>query len=386
MIHGLRTPSFPGRLPNKHALGIDVGNAKVKLCLIELGSGSVRWTSTMLPYDARRPRARHRDFEQGLPAALRETMGGLDVVTAVAVMTNGYAYPTFAEGAAHTAGVLASALPETDVRVLAIDGSTVAAADVPRRAAEVVFTNGLGAVHLVRRADLEGRPPSAMVVDTGGDTSQVWALVRGEVDPAVRADPDGPLLHRLVHGKFVWIGSQSTPLEALAQDVETGGRRLPVIPRGVTFDHVASLLGLIPALHAERLSLFGLHPSREQALSALAESVNLDRSLARDEELLALARRFADLAVARLAQSLAKARSTLPAEAASRLVVFGIGQELARRAALEVGFPTAAIWLGGELVGSEQAIVASVYGAAHHAAELALGQPLPPCWQPGTDA
>ncbi len=359
-----------------YALGIDVGNAKVKLCLIELRTRAVRWTSRGLPYDGRRGADRRGDFERGLPAAIAEVVAGLPVITAVAVMTNGYAYPTYQEGARHTAGVLAAALPGVDVRALTIDGRTVAAADVDADPG-VPFTNGVGAAHLARRSAALGAPACGLVIDTGGDTSQVNPLVDGEFDPIAAADPAGPLDHRLRHGKFVWVGSQSTPLEALADAIEVAGRIYPVIPRGVTFDSVAALLEVIPAAQAARLSLFGLHPGRALALRALAEAVNLDRTMVDDDELVALARRFHELAVARLAAALTRARATLPARARDRAIVFGLGARLAADAARRAGLDAAAIVDGAAVVGADLAVVASVYGAAHRAAELALGAQLP---------
>lgn len=353
-----------------HALGVDVGNAKLKLCLIHLADRAVRWTSRALPYSARHPR--HADFEAGLPAVLAEVIGDARVVTAVACVTNGYAYDDYEAGARHTLGVLAAALPETAVHAFGLDGRAVpvGALDAAPRGL-IPFTNGVGAAHLVRRAGGE-----ALVADTGGDTTQVVPVVGGALDPAAAADPAGALDHRLRHGKFTWIGSQSTPLEALADQVEVAGRRYPVIPRGVTFDHVAAVLERLPAALATRLSLFGLHPSRARALAAVAEAVNLDRSMVGDDDLTALARTFHDRAIARLAAAFELARRTVPAHVGARIVVFGLGAWLAADAAARAGIPT--IESGAALIGDELATVASVYGAAHRAAELAVGHDLPP--------
>ncbi|HRG94596.1 MAG TPA: hypothetical protein PLR99_00010 [Polyangiaceae bacterium] len=360
-----------------YALGIDVGNAKVKLCLADADDLTVRWTSRPLPYDARRARARHADFEAGLPAAIAEVTAGLDVRVAVCVMSSGYAYPSYREGAEHTMDVLQKALPRAAVFALGLDGVPTPAAEVAASAERVAFTNGVGAAHLAARLPVMGEPACGLVIDTGGDTSQVNPLVDGAVDPAALAEPRGPLDHRLRHGKFVWIGAQSTPLEALAARVDLGGRSYPVIPRGVRFDNVSSLLGLLPPEEAAKLSLFGMHPARATALAALAEAVNLDRELATEEELLALARGFFELAVERLAVELVRALETLPPRCRGRAALFGLGVELSRAAALRARVPAEGIVLGADHMSPPLAIVASVYGACHAALELHLGRRLP---------
>lgn len=359
------------------ALGIDVGNAKVKLCLANTEDLSVRWTSRPLPYDARRPRARHADFEAGLPAALADMAGDLEIAVATCVMSSGYAYPSYREGAVHTLRVLQEALPRTSLFALGLDGELIAAEEIAGSAGRAVFTNGVGAAHLAARLPCMGEPACGLVIDTGGDTSQVCPLVDGALDPAALADPRGPLDHRLRHGKFVWIGSQTTPLEALATHVEVGGRRYPVIPRGVRFDNVSALLGLLPPAEAARLSLFGLYPERTTALAALAEAVNLDREMANDDELLAVAREFFELAVARLATELGRALETLPPRCRHRAALFGLGVELSRAAALRAGIPAEGIVVGADHMTPHLAIAASVYGACHSALEHALGRRLP---------
>jgi uncharacterized hydantoinase/oxoprolinase family protein len=360
-----------------HALGIDVGNAKVKLCAVDLDGRTVRWTSRPLPYEARRSRARHADFETGLPAAIRDFAGDLEIRAAACVITSGYAYPSYREGALHTVGVLAGALPGTELFAFGIDGRLIAADRVEAEVELIPFTNGVGAAHLAARMSVLGEPACGLVIDTGGDTSQVNPLVDGAVDPAAAGDPRGPLDHRLRNGKFVWIGAQTTPLEALAEAVEIGGRRYPVIPRGVRFDNVSSLLALLPPAQAARLSLFGIHPDRDRALAALAEAVNLDRELATEAELEEVARIMFDRAVDRLAGELGRALATVPERCRQRAALFGLGVELSRAAAARAGVPPDGIAVAADHMDPQHAVIASVYGACHAAAEVALARRLP---------
>ncbi len=365
-----------------HVLGIDVGNAKVKLCAAGVADRALRWTSRPLPYDAKRPRARHADFEAGLPAAIREFTDGMDVRVAVAVMTSGYAYPSYREGAIHTMAVLEQALPDTQLYAMAIDGECVPAAHIAAEVGRIPFTNGVGAAHLAARMPAMGEPACGLVIDTGGDTSQVNPVVDGAIDPAATADPRGALDHRLRHGKFVWIGSQTTPLEALTDSIDIGNRRYPVIPRGVRFDNVAALLELLPAAQAAKLSLFGLHPKREAALAAIAEAINLDRELATDDELFEVARTFFDAAVDRLAGQLGLALATLPSHCRQRAALFGLGIELSKAACMRAGIAETGIVVGSTAMDPELAIIASVYGACHAGLELELGRRLPVALDP----
>jgi uncharacterized hydantoinase/oxoprolinase family protein len=357
------------------ALGIDVGNAKLKLCTMPVAGGRAEWSSHLLPYDGRRAYARHADFAAGIPPVMEEAIAGRPVAAAVAVMTSGYAYPTYGEGAVHAMQVLAGALPGVPLHALAGDGALVPA-DAVAGAPGVPFSNGMGAAWLAARLPALGEPACGLAVDTGGDTTQIVALVDGAFDPAAAADARGPLDHRLRHGKFTWIGVQTTPLEALAAEVDVGGRRYPVIPRGVAFDNVAALLELLPPEEARKLSLFGHHPDRARALRALADAVNLDATLASEDELLALARRFHALAVDRLAQAFARALATVP-ERCRRVLLFGLGARLAAAGARAAGLPAEAIADAADHLPRGLAITASVYGACHAALEKVRGERLP---------
>ena len=139
----------------------------------------------------------------------------------------------------------------------------------------------------------------------------------------------------------------------------------------------AALLGLLPAAQAARLSLFGMHPGRERALAELAEAINLDRELATDRELQAVAEQLHERAVDRLAGELVRALATVPAHCRGRAALFGLGVELARAALVRAGLPADGIVMAADVMDPELAVIASVYGAAHAAAELALDQRLP---------
>ncbi|MBX3230975.1 MAG: hypothetical protein KIT84_36560 [Labilithrix sp.] len=361
-------------------LGVDVGNAKLKLCVA--GRGQPRWMSRPLPYDDRARYRRHRDFEVGVPPLVDEFLGDAkgEISLVVVVTSSGYAYPTYREGIVHTMALIARTVPAAECFALAHDGELVSASEIasgsPELLGALTFTNGVGAAVLARR--LEWLGASGLVVDTGGTTSQVAAIVDGEIEPHVKIDRARYLEHRLRSGKAAWIGSQTLPLECLAPEVPVGDRRFPVLPRGVTFDAVVSALDLAPPELATKLSLFGLAPRKESALRAIADSVNLDANMASEEELIGLARHYLELAIDRLAGELRLALAASPAHARERALVFGLGgpwltAPALRRAGVEE-IALASRWLAPEL-----AEVASCYGACHAGLERLAGRALSPC-------
>ena len=225
-------------------LGLDVGNAKLKLCAARPGDAP-RWSSVTLPYDARRPYARHADFAAGVPRAIRDLVRGEAVTCAVAVTSAGYSYPTFADGVRHLAKVLEACLPATDTRLLSFGGTAVPTASLrsadDATVAPLAFTNPMGAVVLTRQEALLGSPAWGLVLDTGGSTTGTLVLAGETVDPAALEERACYTHYRVRTGRLAWTGVQTTPLESLAHEVTLDGCTLPIVPRGVSFENVAVL-------------------------------------------------------------------------------------------------------------------------------------------------
>lgn len=347
------------------ALGLDVGNAKVKLCAGRPNEAP-RWVSVTLPYDARRPYARQADFDAGIPRAIEALVQGEHVACAVAVTSAGYAYPTFDESVVHIAELLRRCLPNADTRLLSFDGETVSTERVLRGdtllRGPLAFTNPMGAVVLARANDALGSPPWGLVLDTGGSTTGT-VILAGEVnDPVALRDRAAYTYHRVQHGKLAWVGVQTTPLEALAHEVSVGGRSLPVVPRGVPFENVAVLLDLLPKAHAKKLGFFGLLPSKDDARRALADSIGLDRTFVSDEAIDVLARELHHRAIDVLARALSRVLETAPEAARRRAVCFGLGARSLAKPALERAGVSDVV-LAEDLMAAELAVVASCYGA-----------------------
>ena len=366
-----------------HALGIDVGNAKVKFCALDQKTKTLRFSSRNLPYTDKLRYRRHEDFEEGIPRELSEFMGDENwpaESVAVAVTSSGYAYPSYGEGVSHLFLLLKRCLP--DFRVFALDGAAEAAPvdeilkNDPAILCPIEFSNGMGAVQLAMRLEALADSQDYLVLDTGGSTTAITPVIGGRVDPAAFNNPQRHLDHRLQNGKLTWIGVQTTPLEYLAHEVAVGGRRYPVIPRGVTFDNVAAVLDLLPPKLARQMTLFRIIPDRWLALRAVADAVNLDFMMANEEELETLASNFHRLAIERLAEGIRAALKTVPA-ACKKAIAFGIGAKgLTYPALLLAGVEKSNIILAESFLGEDCASYASCYGAFHKGLELICGKRL----------
>lgn len=366
----------------RSALGIDLGNAKIKACFWREGERP-EWVSIATPYNARLLYSRREDFVEGLRTALRALRLDSPPNVAVCVHSSGYSYPRFIEGVHHTAQLLCELLPHTESFLLSGSGECIAAKNVSTMPSEhlipTVFSNGMGAVHLTRRLASFGSPPSGLVVDTGGSTTAITIIDEGRIDPAALADPALHVVHRLTHGKLLWIGTQSTPLESLADQVPIRlakeNLHVPVVPRGVPFRHVSTLLALIDERRAMRLRLIGSsheYSDRSLALRALADAINLDPTFVDEDALVELARFFYDRAVSKLASAISLAMRTASATAKTRAIVWGQGARGLAIPALErAGFERSRLTLASELLPPDLADVASCFGACHRALEIA---------------
>ncbi len=359
------------------ALGLDIGNAKLKLfALDEAGNWSA--FSAALPWSGRNPYNRKEDFESGIREGLSVLLAERNTVPACAVfvLSSGYSYATHADAARHAMRFLSGALPKTNVRALGWDGTCVDSRQIGKKAGLLACTNGTGAVHLALRIANWPGAKDGLVVDAGGTTTQITPIVNGRIDPAALSNPAKHLEHRARYGKLAWIGSRTTPVESLTQEVCVGARVFPVIPRGVTLHEVVALLGLLPKVREERLRLFHAAPEKASLYRAVADSIGVDPSIISKPELLELARKYLRSAIKRLAQSITQALGTAP-KASSNVLVFGLAaRALAVPSLRLVGIDSHKITLAEDALAPELSDLASVYGAAHAALELVLGREL----------
>lgn len=346
------------------ALGLDIGNASIKLCLAA-PDRLVGHTSVPVPYRNPGSYDRAPDFAEGIPAALSAFLADRPApAVVVAVTSNGYSHPSFADGVRATFATLAGCLP--DARVLALDGRaglvpSERIADEPSDdLGPVAISNGMGAVRLARHV-LPARG-TTLVVDNGGSTAAGTLLRDGRVVPADVPDAawtDG----RTRTGRLTWMGLRTTPLEALASEVPVGSRVYPVIPRGVPFECVSVVLGLLPDRIARQRALFGLGPSMDVARRGLADALGVDRTSLSDAELDGVAQVLLDRALDRLAAGFRTLLQEAP-EGVDRAVLFGLStRSLTRPALVRAGVPADRILLAEDRFGELAAREASSFGA-----------------------
>lgn len=325
-------------------LGLDVGNAKIKLCYIESGgvlaADSVRWQSLLLPFSADR---RH-DFEVGvrnrvcmIGQLFGFDPGALDAV--VACSSHAYSYPLLHESASHLASILSATFGATPAYLVAVDGTLTPVQEIeglgPEALSTYVLTNFYGSAQLGSRLIRNG-----ISVDIGTTSTEVMPIVEGRVDPIGLARPSDYVRFRYQHHRLAWYGLTWTPLSMIAPEVVTPSGTYQVVARGHRTD-------LLFALHDEvdpellREHAYVPPPDRQQALAGLCELVGLDRRLLAESEIMEvhhfLYERLVDR-VAGLMTAVAHETFQQPPDELD-VAVFALGEHvLARPALLRAGF------------------------------------------------
>ncbi|MCK6543284.1 hypothetical protein L6Q79_11455 [bacterium] len=221
-------------------------------------------------------------------------------------------------------------------------------------------------------------PPffSGLVLDMGGSTTAVFQLINGKIIP-----PDSKVSQthykRIQSGRLIWIGTQTTPLEYLLKEVRIKGNKFHVIPRGVTFQSISTLLELLSTELSNQLSLFGALGSKKDAIRAIADTIDMDSTFFSTKEWQDIANQFYVAAIDLLSVEIRKAKKGF--SKCKQAIVFGLGGEtLCMPALMKTGIKKENIHIAKLLISEEMAIMSSAYGACHKATELFLKRRLPP--------
>jgi uncharacterized hydantoinase/oxoprolinase family protein len=318
------------------SLGIDVGNGKTKLCLIEsdgaIASAMIRWDSVPLPFT----RDRRSDFAGGVPANTHRflathdlTPPDLDVL--VVCCSHGYSFETFSASAEHLAGVLEELTTDGPPAFLvSVTGALHAPADVRSMAADarraLAITNFVGSAWLGARC-IRGE---GLSVDVGTTSTEVMPIVGGAWDPEGLQDPARYARFRFAEGRLGWLGLTATPVSLLAGSVPVGGGVLPLTGRPCYTDAVFSLLGQGDRELLTRHAYGWTFPSEGQAAGELAQAVGLDTDLVSADERLAMARFFHERLIGRVAEQITRVADACFGgdRAHLELALFGLGAEL----------------------------------------------------------
>ncbi|HEY9838871.1 MAG TPA: hypothetical protein V6D23_00345 [Candidatus Obscuribacterales bacterium] len=364
-------------------LGLDVGNGKLKCCLIDWhGSweqSPIRWDSLPLPLTARR----RQDFGAGLPIQIfnfldAQGLEPAELAGVVACCSHSFSYQPYSESVSHLAEILAL-FGEVPTALVRADGAltpieAISALPIPELYA-YTFTNFYGSALLGSRLIRNG-----LSLDLGTTTLDIIPVVEGQIDPpglADLADPADYLRFRYSHGRIHWLGLNTTPLCMLATRVPLGDRLYQVVPRHYRSD---LLFGLEP----EGGDLLQRHaygqgfPDSQTCHQQLAQFIGLDDSLLSASEIREVRNYLFQQLVERVAAELsAVANQVFPTPAGLEIASFALGEDLVLKPALALaGFDPQRIRTLA--LGRDQALwsASSVFAMALLALETKLGKQL----------
>lgn len=362
-------------------LGLDVGNGKVKGCLIEWrgdwAGSQVHWDSLPLPLSS----MRRQDFGAGLPMQIFQFLDALDLVypeidSVVVCCSHSFSYQPYSESVRHLAEILAL-FGEVPVTLVRADGVAVPIGEIANLSDDqlyaYVFTNFYGSALLGSRLIRNG-----LSLDLGTTTLDIIPIIDGQIDPAGlagAADPADYLRFRYTQGRIHWLGLTTVPLCLLAERVPLGQDLYQVVPRNYRSDLI---FGLEPAdaglmtRHA-----YGHHfPAPDVCRRQLAEFVGLDSHLLGLEQIRAVRDYLLDRLIDKVATEIRAVAERCFASAPIEIASFALGQDLVLEPAL------ARAGLAGEVrtlaLRREQGLwsASSAFAMALLALEAQLGQRL----------
>ncbi len=334
----------------KHVLGLDVGNAKVKVLYLQVSQGQalrVHWDSLPLPMSAHRP----NDFKLYLPLQILQFLKrhGIETHTLDQVVTccsHSFGYDPYSESVKHLADILQGIFKVVPVSLVRCDGELTPVEEISALSESAlygyVFTNFYGSAWLGKSLIQKG-----LSLDMGTTTLDVIPIVNGAVDPEGLKNPENYLRFRYHQQRIHWLGMTITPLEAIAREVTCGGESYQIVPRGYSTE------SLFATGHASQRELLTQHaygkkfPLPEKARRDLCESIGLDNTLLTDDEVEEVRQSYYNALVKRVTEAIQQvAHRVFPETPVSELelAVFALGAEAVLRPALEkAGFNTTRI-------------------------------------------
>jgi probable H4MPT-linked C1 transfer pathway protein len=230
------------------------------------------------------------------------------------------------EGVHFVLEAVARAFPSGDVRVYAVDGRFLEPGQARDAPLAVAASNWAATARAVA-----AHHPDAILIDTGTTTTDVIAIVGGQVAAVGWTDPD-----RLASGELVYTGALRTPTEAIASHIWVKGRKY-----GVS----AETFALSGDVHVWRKVLSsadytvpapdGRGTDRHSAGERLRRVICGDPELVDDAGVTEIAEALARAQVARIAESIIRVRASRVE--LRKAVVAGLGAFLGAAAARTVG-------------------------------------------------
>jgi len=269
-----------------------------------------------------------------LTAAVDQALSRLGAAPVHAITMTGEMvdlFPDRREGVVRIAARVQKWLGPAQCRYFAGASGFVTPEAVAGAALQIASANWRATAEMVAR--LAGE---ALLVDVGSTTTDIIALVNGQV--ATDSDNDA---ERLVSQELVYAGVVRTPVMALARVVQVEGQDVPMMAEYFsTSADVYRLTGEMP----DGADLHPAADSGEKTLEAsarrLARMVGRDAMSANPAIWAAMARELARAQTSRVAEamSVVASRARLPAQAP--VVMAGVGRFVAAKAAAAVGRPS----------------------------------------------
>ncbi len=328
-------------------IGLDVGGANTKAAVVQ-DDGRFRTVSE--PFEMwRQP--------QALADVIASVVGRLGLDHApVALTTTAELVDVFAskrEGVLRVLEAAHQALAGRRLRVMTTAGELVSLADARAAPQRCAAANWMATALLVARSR-----PDAILLDSGGTTTDVIPIVAGQVAARGRTD-----VERLLQGELVYTGALRTNIAAVVSQVPIGGKPCPVASELFAISADAHLLrGSLTRQQCSCTFPDGRGATPAEVRARLARVVCADPEQLADGDLEAIAAAVEDAQIGSIAAALARVCARVPA--GTGVIAVGLGAFLARAAAERCGLPVYPVAAGSsplsELAGNGGEVAAAV--------------------------
>jgi probable H4MPT-linked C1 transfer pathway protein len=227
---------------------------------------------------------------------------------------------------------VSSAFADADIRVFTTGGIFVSVEAARQMPLAVAAANWAATAHWVAACY-----STALLVDVGTTTTDIIPIVDGGVAALGKTDPE-----RLASGELVYTGAVRTPIEAVVRDVPYRGGRAAVSAEGFALSGDVHLWrGRLAPDDYTVPTPDGRAASREFAGERLARVICADREMLDESAIGVIADAVAAAQVETVAAAIRRVRARHPSVRVA--VVTGLGEFIAREAALAAGLDVASL-------------------------------------------
>ncbi|MEM4733749.1 MAG: hydantoinase/oxoprolinase family protein [Candidatus Bathyarchaeia archaeon] len=349
-----------------NALGLDIGGANTKACLIRIKQSKVkdiRITSEYFPVWKAPTKLLH------LLSTLRKKATSevkLDCIGLTITAELSDAYQTKRDGVNHILTCVAEAFADARIFVLDVEASLKPIDFAKEEPLSVAAANWAATGWLVSQLI-----KTCIIVDTGSTSTSIIPIVNGQIAAAGKTD-----LEKLINGELVYTGSLRTNIAAIVNFIPLRGSKARVSSElFAQSGDVHLILGNITEKEYTTETADGRGKTRLEAMARLARVVCADIEMLTEQEIIQMARYIYSKQVEQIAEGLSEVYSRVKTLTTNEIpvVVTGIGKEfLARAAAEKIG--AARIIDIGELLPPEVAVASPAVGVALMAASKLEGR------------